>query len=119
NWVRDLKVGRTPGPQPTPGRLVSAEKIRSHIEENPVRAGLVAKAKRVSVVERGLGDRGVARGPGGPPYCRSVVLRMLRHDLVASGSHNFPTSMSRTSKNLANGLPAASYVKITDIWRLP
>jgi hypothetical protein len=37
------------------------DNIRSYIEENPVR-------RPVSVVERGRGDRGVARGPGGPPH---------------------------------------------------
>jgi putative transposase len=49
------------------------EKIRSYIEENPVRAGIVGKAgdyrwSSAGWVARKMGDQGVARGPGGPPH---------------------------------------------------
>jgi len=43
------------------------EKIRSYIEENPVRAGLVAEANEYRWSSAG---RGVARGPGGPSHYR-------------------------------------------------
>jgi hypothetical protein len=44
------------------------ENVRNYIEENPVRAGLVTEASEYRWVERGRGDRGVARGPWGPPH---------------------------------------------------
>jgi len=43
------------------------DKIRRYIEENPVSAGPGDGCRRVPLVERGMGNRGVARGPGGPP----------------------------------------------------
>ncbi len=43
------------------------EKIRNYIEENPVRAGVGEGSQGVSMVKRGMGDRGVARGPGVRP----------------------------------------------------
>jgi putative transposase len=44
------------------------ESIRNYIEGNPVRAGLVKEAHEYRWSSAGWGDRGVARGPGGPPH---------------------------------------------------
>jgi len=44
------------------------ERIWNYIEENPVRAGLVAVAAAYRWSSAGRRDRGVARGSGDPPY---------------------------------------------------
>jgi putative transposase len=44
------------------------ERIRSYIELNPVRAGLVKDASEYQWSSAFRADEGVARGSGGPPY---------------------------------------------------
>src|SRR5262249_38280546 len=53
---------------------------------------------RVSVVERELGDQGVARGPGGPPHSRlqPVSTAYAQKSAATGGSRQFPTFVSRT-----------------------
>ena len=49
------------------------ERIRSYIEENPVRAGLVTDASEFQWSSAGWAGQGAGRGPGGPPHmCYSI-----------------------------------------------
>ena len=50
------------------------DKIRRYIEGESRSRGTGYGCQPVSVVERGMGHRGVARGPGGPPHNTSIVV---------------------------------------------
>jgi putative DNA methylase len=52
------------------------EKIRCYIEQNPVRAALVAKSCEYRWPSAGWGDQGVARGPGVRPTFRSPTIEI-------------------------------------------